>query len=97
MTVAGDAQHARSITTAPGVQLYAVIKKSSKYRDQQSRAKKGEGIGGAQPFPVSFDSLPAKYWFQRDISYVVRGNSNQYRTTDLTFYVKAGEVWVSLS
>jgi hypothetical protein len=71
------------------VGLYAIIKKSSKYRYQQPKAKSGEGTGGVMPFPVAFAN------FQLD--YCVSGNSNDYRVEDLNFFVKCGKSWVRLS
>jgi hypothetical protein len=69
--------------------LFAVIKKSSKYRDQQPRCAGKEGVAGAMPFPVSFVDYATDY--------CVSGNSNSYRIADLHFYVKCRHGWVRLS
>lgn len=63
------------------VQVYAAIKRSSKYRYQQ-RSK--------DPFPVHFVDYPLG-------DYAVFGNTNQYRIADLRFYVRVGERFVALS
>ena len=66
-------------------QLYATIKKSSKYADQQPR-------DGSKPIPfeVEVGDGPAN-------EYIVYGNSNQYRIEDVRFYVKWGDRFIPLS
>lgn len=56
-------------------QIYAVIRKRSKYTDQQPR----DGAGHAVPFPVTFVD---------DRSYPLRGNNNNYRLEDVNLFVR---------
>ena len=76
---------------ASGVPLYAKIKRSSEHSHQH----KGD------PFPVEIEEgwnarTVAHHANPKDI-YCVRGNNNDYRIADLTFYVKVGEKFVALS
>lgn len=70
-------------------QLFAVIKKSSKYAHQQPRDAKGKAV----PFEVEFaDSSDVDVW-----THVVFGADNRYRIADLSFFAKVGEQFVRLS
>jgi hypothetical protein len=61
-------------------QLFATIKKSSKYACQQPRDD-SQRLAPMMPFEVHIGTGPAK-------DYIVHGNGNQYRIADLRFYVK---------
>lgn len=56
-------------------QVFATIKRTSKYAYQQAKDKKGKPI----PFPVTL-----RWWSE----YKVVGNSNEYRIADVVFYVQ---------
>ncbi len=86
-----SAQPVEAREAARGVPLYAKIKRSSEYSHQH----KGD------PFPVELEEgwstrTVATYASPKEI-YCVRGNNNDYRIADLTFYVKVGEKFVALS
>jgi hypothetical protein len=71
-----------------GVPLYAKIKRSSEHSHQHK----------GQPFPVQFEAYRGLPNFSNPKGvYCVRGNNNDYRIADLTFYVKVGEKFVALS
>jgi hypothetical protein len=61
-------------------QLYAKIKKSSKYFAQNATAKSM----GEFPFPVTVDADTS------DAYCVLGGPGGQYRMSDVSFYVKNG-------
>lgn len=67
-------------------QLYATIKKSSKYAYQQPRDDSNQ----PEPFEVEIGNGPIS-------DYIVYGNSNQYRISDLRFYVKTADRLVPIS
>lgn len=56
-------------------QLYATLKRSSKYAHQQPR----DADGTVVPFEVEVQGYD---------SYVLRGNDNQYRLDDVTLFVR---------
>jgi len=62
--------------------IYAVIKRSSKYRNQQPRER-----GADVPFAVRFVD---------DVSYPVRGNDNNYRLDDLRFFARVADRFVQI-
>lgn len=64
-------------------QLYATIKRSSKYAHQQPRDLSGK----AQPFEVEIGGYD---------SYIFRGNDNQYRAADLTLFVRCRDAFVRI-
>ena len=66
-------------------QLYAKIKKSSKYYGQNDWAKEK----GTFPFPVEIYGYPE--------GYCVKGNDNQYRLRDVNLFVIEDGVEIKLS
>ena len=64
-------------------QLYAKIKKSSKYAGQIALAKRD----GAYPFPVMI----------QDFEYSVKGGpGGQYRLADVSLFVKVGKKFIKI-
>lgn len=70
-------------------QLFATIKKSSRYAHQQPRDD-SQRVAPPIPFEVEIGHGP-------EHDYIVFGNGNQYRIADLHFFVKAGERFVRLT
>lgn len=70
-------------------QLFATIKTSSKYAYQQPRDT-SQRLSPAIPFEVVVGSGSPR-------DYIVSGNGNQYRISDLRFWVKAGDHFIRLS
>jgi hypothetical protein len=68
------------------VQLYAKIKKSSKYYSQNIAAKNDEKMGF--PFPVTITNQHYMY---------LGGPGDRYRKEDLNIFVKLGEEFVRIS
>lgn len=70
------------------MQLYATIKKSSKYYEQNSLAQRDATIFGGFPFPISInpDDLG-----ERDNYCVKGGPGGQYRLIDVHLYVKRSD------
>jgi hypothetical protein len=73
----------RHLRPAAGkTQVYARIKRASKYSDQNQPS--------TEPFPVEFDTASDSH--RNADGYIARGNGNQYRLADLQLYIKQNGV-----